>query len=100
MQFGRIKRDDSVIKLDEVEDLIESTDWLGRMPEGRTVKNPFTGEVITVPTEGRAFYLVDNKPAGAISLEGGQLLTDGVPADICQVLAERLSASVYKDDRS
>lgn len=100
MDFGRIKRDDSPISLKEVEAFIESSEWLGRMPEGRTMKNPFTGEIIPVPTEGRAYCLIEGKLTGAISLEDGEVLTDGIPIEICWQIAMAFDAQYVEDDRS
>ncbi len=99
MDFGKIVRCESVIDLAEWDRIIEACAFLERIPD-KTVTNPFTAQAIFVSGEGRAFYLENGAMAGTITLEGGELLTDGVPKAVCNAIASQLGATVLEDDRS
>lgn len=99
MDFGRIARVERVIDEAEWQQVINSEPYL-EPRAARVAINPFTKEKIDVPGRGKALYLLDGAPRGNISLENGELLTTGVPKEICDQIAALLDAKVTEDDRS
>lgn len=99
MDFGKIKRDARPIQLPEWNTIIASTSNLEQMPD-RTGINPFTKEKVVFPGEGKAYYVVDGESFGNASLEEGEILTTGIPRELCEQIAQSLKAKVFEDDRS
>src|SRR5438034_1033361 len=99
MDFGRIKRDARPIKLPEWNKIIASTSALEQVPD-RTGINPFTKEKVVFPGQGKAYYVVDGERIGNASLEEGEILTTGIPRELCEQIAQSLKAKVFEDDRS
>ena len=99
MDFGKLTRTNAAISIGEWTSCIHSAPDLEAVPDKQSV-NPFTGETIEVSGDGKAFYLNGGQRIGNISLEGGSLLTTGVPIERCETLAEELGAVFELDDRS
>jgi hypothetical protein len=99
MDFSRIKRDGYPILLPEWNRIIQSSSVLVQVPD-RTGTNPFTKETVIFPGEGKAHYVVAGKTVGNASLEDGEILTTGIPRDVCEQIARVLKAVVFEDDRS
>ena len=99
MDFARIRRDARPITLTEWNEIIASHTFFEQVPD-RTGTNPFTNEKEFFSGVGKAYYVVDNERVGNASLEDGEILTTGLPRDVCQQVAQRLYASVFEDDRS
>ena len=99
MDFGKIRRPDEEIRLDEWNAVLTSNDFLRPVPDREGV-NPFTQERIVVPGEGKAYYVENGEDTGNVSLEDGVLLTTGVPKTACDIIAKLLNAQVFEDDRS
>jgi hypothetical protein len=70
-----------------------------RIPDREGI-NPLTNESVIFRGGGKALCVVDGKPVGNATLEGGEILTTGVPGDVCGELAAALYARVFEDDRS
>ncbi|WP_370977849.1 hypothetical protein [Agaribacterium sp. ZY112] len=98
-EYCKIERKSSEIELQEWSSLIQSLTNLEQIPD-RTGINPFTKEETLFPGEGKAYYVVSGERQGNIVLEGGALLTAGVPMVFCTTLASKLSAVASVDDRS
>lgn len=98
-EFGIIKKKIGEVHLAQWHKIIESDPSLEKV-EDRTGVNPFTNEKVVFPGEGKAYYLESGERVGNISLEGGRLLTTGVPKDKCEQLGTLLGAVVEQDDRS
>jgi hypothetical protein len=99
MDFGKIKRAARPIQLPEWNTIIASTSSLEQVPD-RTGINPFTKEKVVFPGEGKAYYVVDGERIGNASLEEGEILTTGIPRELCEQIAQALEAEVFEDDRS
>lgn len=99
MDFGKIKRDARPIQLPEWNTIVASTSALELVPD-RTRINPFTKEKVVFPGEGKAYYVVDGERIGNASLEKGEILTTGIPRELCEQIARVLKAKVFEDDRS
>ena len=99
MDFGRIKRDAHRIKLAEWNKIIASTSSLEQVPD-RTGINPFTKEKLVFPGEGKAYYVADGERVGNASLEEGEILTTGIPREVCEQIAQLLNAKLSEEDRS
>ena len=99
MDFGKIKREARPILLPEWTKIIASTSTLEQVPDRRGI-NPFTKEKVVFPGEGKAYYVVDGERIGNASLEKGEILTTGIPRELCEQIAQSLKAKVFEDDRS
>jgi hypothetical protein len=99
MDFARIRRDVCPISLSEWNEVIASHAFLEQMPD-RTGTNPFTKEKVLSSGKGKAYYVVDSERVGNASLEDGEILTTGIPPDVCEQIAQCLHANVFEDDRS
>ena len=99
MDFGKIKRNARPIKLAEWNKIIALMPVLEQVPD-RTGINPFTKEQVVFPGKGKAYYVVDGEKIGNASLEEGEILTTGIPRDVCEQIAKSLKAKVFEDDRS
>jgi hypothetical protein len=99
MEFGIIRRITRPISLPEWNRIIASTGQLEQAPD-REGTNPFTKEKIVFPGAGKAFYVVGGKVIGNASLEEGEILTAGVPRQLCEKIAQSIDAQVLEDDRS
>lgn len=99
MDFARISRESKPIELTEWKKLIDELEFLEQAP-ARSGTNPFTKEVVTASNEGVAFVTRKSRRIGNAALEEGEILTTGVPMDLCEQIAQHLGASVVEDDRS
>jgi hypothetical protein len=99
VDFLRIRRHDSPITSQEWDKIIASHGSFEQIPD-RAGINPSTKETIVFPGAGKAYYVVDREKLGNASLEGGEILTTGVPKDVCDQVALCLNANVFVDDRS
>ena len=43
---------------------------------------------------------MDGERVGNASLEEGEILTTGIPRELCELIAKSLKAKVFQDDRS
>lgn len=99
MDLAKIRRDAAPIGLPEWKAVIESHSFLEQVPD-RSGTNPFTQEKVLFPGAGKAYYIVDGERVGNASLEGGEILTTGIPRDLCEKVAQILNAAVFEVDRS
>jgi hypothetical protein len=99
MDFGRIQRPSQPIGLAEWLDVITAHPALEHMPDREGI-NPFTKARVTFPGKGNAFYVVEGKRLGNAALDGGEVLTMGIPRATCEEIARRLAGSLVEDDRS
>lgn len=99
MEFGKIQREMSPITLPEWKKVIAPNAFLEQMSP-RTGINPFTKEKVVFSGEGCAYYVVDGVKMGNASLENGEILTTGMPREVCEEIARSLKATVFEDDRS
>lgn len=95
----RIRRDAYPITLTEWNEIIASHNSFEQMAD-RTGTNPFTKEKVLFSGMGKAYYVVDGYRLGNASLEDGEILTTGIPRDVCEQVAQRLDADVFEDNRS
>ena len=91
MDFGKIKRDARQIRLPEWNKIIASISALEQVPD-RTGINPFTNEKVVFPGEGKVYYVVDGERIGNASLEEGEILTTGIPRELCEQIAQSLKS--------
>jgi hypothetical protein len=99
MDFGKIKRVARPIELSEWNEIISSTSAFEQVPD-RTGINPFTKKQVVFPGEGKAYYVVNGERIGNASLEEGEILTTGIPREVCELIAKSLKAKVFEDNRS
>src|SRR2546425_1136355 len=99
MDFARIRRIERPITLPEWNEIIASHASLEQVPD-RTGVNPFTKEAVLFSGVGKAYYMVDGERLSNASLEGDEILTTGIPQEVCEQVAQCLNASVFEDDRS
>jgi hypothetical protein len=98
-QFGKIERSVGEIYQREWDKVIQTDSSLEQVEDKKGV-NPFTNAEVIFPGEGKAYYIESGDRVGNISLEGGVLLTTGVPKKKCEQIGTLLKALVSKDDRS
>ncbi len=99
MDVGRIRRAAHSITLPEWTNIIASTSALEQAPDRKGI-NPFTKEEVVFPGEGKAYYVLDGERMGNASLQEGEILTTGIPRELCEQIAQCLKAKVFNDDRS
>jgi hypothetical protein len=99
MLFGRIERDTSEIDLAEWLHVITEHPSLEHMPDREGI-NPFTKERVVFPGSGKAFFVAGGERRGNAVLEEGQILTTGIPCEICEQIARQLGGRVHEVDRS
>ena len=99
IMFARIRREGRPITEKEFDFVVTERDDLEPMPN-REGTNPFTGEKVLFSGSGRAIYKDNGEGAGNASLEGGEILTTGIPMAVCVLIANELDAAAEADDRS
>jgi hypothetical protein len=97
--FTRIARSDGQIKLQELNEIVASHPALLQIPD-RQMVNPFSQQPLVASGTGKAYYVENREPIGNLSLEGGELITTGIPRAVCEELASLLGACVFDADFS
>jgi hypothetical protein len=99
VDFGRIERDSGDIGLAEWLQVITEHPFLEHMSDREGI-NPFTNERVVFSGQGKAFYVAGGERLGNAGLAEGQILTTGIPRDVCEEIAKLLCGRVFEDDRS